>query len=250
MNGGVGLFVEVDRERIERRLRLALRRPRRRNRSTRRSAGRRTPARGARRCRSRCTATPPRSIPELARRGVRPDVVTDQTSAHDMLNGYVPAGLSRRRGGGAARARPQGATCTRAYESIAAAHARHARAAARRAPSCSTTATTIRREAENAGRRRLRLSRLRPRVHPAALLRGAGAVPLGGALRRSRGHLRDRPRARWRPSRTTSTSCAGCSWRSERVQLPGAAGADLLARLRRSGARPGGSSTTWSPPGA
>ncbi len=32
--------------------------------------------------------------PELVRRGVRPDVVTDQTSAHDMLNGYVPAGLS------------------------------------------------------------------------------------------------------------------------------------------------------------
>jgi len=33
-------------------------------------------------------------LPELARRGVRPDLVTDQTSAHDELNGYVPAGLS------------------------------------------------------------------------------------------------------------------------------------------------------------
>jgi urocanate hydratase len=33
-------------------------------------------------------------VPELARRGVVPDVVTDQTSAHDTLNGYVPAGLS------------------------------------------------------------------------------------------------------------------------------------------------------------
>ena len=30
--------------------------------------------------------------PELIRRGVRPDVVTDQTSAHDPLNGYLPAG--------------------------------------------------------------------------------------------------------------------------------------------------------------
>jgi urocanate hydratase len=30
---------------------------------------------------------------ELARRGVRFDLVTDQTSAHDMLNGYVPAGM-------------------------------------------------------------------------------------------------------------------------------------------------------------
>ncbi len=33
-------------------------------------------------------------FPELLRRGVRPDVVTDQTSAHDPLNGYLPAGWS------------------------------------------------------------------------------------------------------------------------------------------------------------
>jgi urocanate hydratase len=33
-------------------------------------------------------------LPELVRRGVIPDVVTDQTSAHDMLNGYIPAGMS------------------------------------------------------------------------------------------------------------------------------------------------------------
>jgi urocanate hydratase len=32
--------------------------------------------------------------PEMVRRGVRPDVVTDQTSAHDPLNGYLPAGWS------------------------------------------------------------------------------------------------------------------------------------------------------------
>ncbi len=32
--------------------------------------------------------------PELVRRGVIPDVVTDQTSAHDLLNGYYPAGLA------------------------------------------------------------------------------------------------------------------------------------------------------------
>ncbi|WP_369061044.1 urocanate hydratase [Caulobacter sp. 73W] len=31
-------------------------------------------------------------LPELLRRGVRPDAVTDQTSAHDPLNGYLPAG--------------------------------------------------------------------------------------------------------------------------------------------------------------
>lgn len=31
-------------------------------------------------------------LPELVRRGVRPDMVTDQTSAHDPLHGYLPAG--------------------------------------------------------------------------------------------------------------------------------------------------------------
>ncbi len=32
-------------------------------------------------------------LPDLVRRGIVPDVVTDQTSAHDALNGYVPRGL-------------------------------------------------------------------------------------------------------------------------------------------------------------
>ena len=31
-------------------------------------------------------------IPDLVRRNIRPDVVTDQTSAHDPINGYLPAG--------------------------------------------------------------------------------------------------------------------------------------------------------------
>jgi urocanate hydratase len=33
-------------------------------------------------------------IPELVRRGIVPDVLTDQTSAHDALNGYVPNGMT------------------------------------------------------------------------------------------------------------------------------------------------------------
>jgi urocanate hydratase len=48
-------------------------------------------------------------LPELLRRGVRPDAVTDQTSAHDPLNGYLPGGWSvekwdRLRGGSPAEA--------------------------------------------------------------------------------------------------------------------------------------------------
>ena len=31
---------------------------------------------------------------ELVKRGVTPDLVTDQTSAHDPLNGYIPQGLT------------------------------------------------------------------------------------------------------------------------------------------------------------
>src|SRR5438270_11588876 len=33
-------------------------------------------------------------LPEIVKRGIVPDVLTDQTSAHDALNGYVPNGIS------------------------------------------------------------------------------------------------------------------------------------------------------------
>ncbi len=33
-------------------------------------------------------------LPEMAKRGIVPDILTDQTSAHDALNGYVPHGMS------------------------------------------------------------------------------------------------------------------------------------------------------------
>jgi urocanate hydratase len=33
-------------------------------------------------------------LPEMVKRGIRPDAVTDQTSAHDLVNGYLPAGWS------------------------------------------------------------------------------------------------------------------------------------------------------------
>jgi urocanate hydratase len=44
------------------------------------------------RCRSGCCANAADIYPELVRRGVRPDLVTDQTSAHDPINGYLPQG--------------------------------------------------------------------------------------------------------------------------------------------------------------
>ncbi|OUN00160.1 MAG: urocanate hydratase [Firmicutes bacterium ZCTH02-B6] len=45
--------------------------------------------------------------PELVRRGRIPDVVTDQTSAHDPLNGYVPAGLTLEQAAALRRSDPQ-----------------------------------------------------------------------------------------------------------------------------------------------
>jgi urocanate hydratase len=45
--------------------------------------------------------------PELLRRGVRPDLVTDQTSAHDALQGYIPAGYGVREATALRREDPQ-----------------------------------------------------------------------------------------------------------------------------------------------
>ncbi|HET7637323.1 MAG TPA: urocanate hydratase [Ktedonobacteraceae bacterium] len=46
--------------------------------------------------------------PELVRRGIIPDMVTDQTSAHDALNGYIPAGLSLQEADELRKRDPQG----------------------------------------------------------------------------------------------------------------------------------------------
>jgi urocanate hydratase len=47
-------------------------------------------------------------IPELAERGVVPDILTDQTSAHDPLNGYVPNGMTLNEAFELRRRHPQG----------------------------------------------------------------------------------------------------------------------------------------------
>jgi urocanate hydratase len=47
-------------------------------------------------------------LPELLRRGVRPDLLTDQTSAHDPVNGYLPAGWTLERWAGAREQDPKG----------------------------------------------------------------------------------------------------------------------------------------------
>jgi len=56
-------------------------------------------------------------LPELVRRGITPDVLTDQTSAHDELNGYVPRGLPYEEALELRKKDPQG-YISRAYESM------------------------------------------------------------------------------------------------------------------------------------
>ena len=115
MNEGVGLIVEVDQSRAERRRRqgfldeiaptlddaLAL---------AQRSLRDRTPRSIA------LVANAADVLPELVRRGVHVAVVTDQTSAHDPLDGYVPAGVEDPAG---LRARDPEGYVRRSRESIA-----------------------------------------------------------------------------------------------------------------------------------
>jgi urocanate hydratase len=58
-------------------------------------------------------------LPELVKRGITPDVLTDQTSAHDELNGYVPRGLPYEQALELRGKNPQ-EYIRRAYESMAA----------------------------------------------------------------------------------------------------------------------------------
>jgi urocanate hydratase len=57
-------------------------------------------------------------FPEILKRGIRPDMVTDQTSAHDPLNGYLPAGWSLAKAAEMRVKDPQG-TVKAAKESMA-----------------------------------------------------------------------------------------------------------------------------------
>ena len=84
-------------------------------------------------------------------------------------------------------------------------------------------------------RSRLRLPGLRTRLRAPALLRGQGALPVGGALGRPGRHPRDRPCGGRALPRERAAPAMAAPGRGA-CGVPGAARADLLARLR--GARP------------
>jgi urocanate hydratase len=106
MNGGVALVVEVDPARVERR--LATRYLDRATNDLDEALDWVEEARADRHPLSVGLVGNAADVhPELARRGFRPDVVTDQTSAHDPLNGYLPVDLSLEEAAELRQARPE-----------------------------------------------------------------------------------------------------------------------------------------------
>lgn len=107
MNEGVGLIVEVDRWRAERRLHL-----RQIDRITDNLEEAMTWVEEALATKQPLSVgligNAAEVLPELVARGVQPDVVTDQTSAHDPLYGYIPAGMSLEEAADLRRRDPQG----------------------------------------------------------------------------------------------------------------------------------------------
>jgi len=92
MNEGVGLLVEVDRRRAERR--LSLRQVDSITDDLELAIKQALEAVSAREAKSiALIGNAAEVFPALAERGIRPDVVTDQTAAHDLTYGYIPAGL-------------------------------------------------------------------------------------------------------------------------------------------------------------
>jgi urocanate hydratase len=92
MQGAVVLAIEVDPSRIDKRLRTGYCDERIDDLDLAIARVRDCAARGEARSVALC-GNAAEVLPALRARGLRPDVVTDQTSAHDLLVGYVPAGL-------------------------------------------------------------------------------------------------------------------------------------------------------------
>ena len=149
----------------------------------------------------------------LLERGVLPDIVTDQTSAHDPLGGYVPDGLSLDDAAELRESDPQ-RYIELSRASMAAPLRRDGRVPGARRRGLRLRQQPARRGPHRRLRPGLRLPRIRRGLRAAALLHRHRAVPLGGALGRSRRHRGDRRRGGRAVPRTTSTCSAGSSWRA------------------------------------
>ena len=155
MNGAVALVIEVDPQRIARRLATRYLDEATENLDTALDRCARWTREGVARSIGLC-ANAADVLPALVARGVTPDVLTDQTSAHDALNGYVPNGMSL---GDAVRLRS--ARPTEYIERSMSAMAEHVRAMlALRARGAASRSITARQQHPCAGRN-MRASRTR-----------------------------------------------------------------------------------------
>ncbi len=120
-------------------------------------------------------------LPRMLALGAPVDVVTDQTSAHDPLT-YLPRGVAFEEMAALRAEDPAGFT-ERAQQSMA----EHVAAMVGFMDGGRRGVRLRQLDPRRGGHRGLpaglRLPRLRARLHPAAVLRGQGAVPLGGAVR-------------------------------------------------------------------
>ena len=131
-------------------------------------------------------------MPKLLDLGFDADIVTDQTSAHDPLS-YVPTDLTPTRRWSSAPHDPD--EYVRRSRQAMATHCEAMVGFIDAGAEVFDYGNSLRAEARLGGfERALRLPRLPARVHPPAVLRGKGSVPLGRALGRSRGHRGDRSR--------------------------------------------------------
>ena len=247
LNEGVCLIVDVDRVAAAAPGRAPLprrgrRRPRRRGRE---GAARPRPSGGP--GRSASSATAPRCSPSCCAAASTIDIVTDQTSAHDPLS-YLPEGIDLADWHDYAESKPEEFT-DRARASMA----KHVEAMV---------------GFQDARRRGLRLRQLDPRRGPAGRLRPGVRLPrascpayirplfcegkgpfrwaaLSGDPKDIARHRpgRDGPVPRQRPAAEVDARRPGAD------RVPGPAGPDLLARLRRAGQGRAARSTSWSPRG-
>ena len=117
MNGAVFIGVEIDPERIERRIKTGYLDVRAESfgqaiKMAREAMKEKRPLSIA------IEGNAAEVIPEFAQRYIVPDILTDQTSAHDTLNGYVPAGMTLKKAA-ALRKKTPGEYIARAEDSIA-----------------------------------------------------------------------------------------------------------------------------------
>ena len=244
LNEGVALCVEVDATTPPAPHRRALpRRARRRSRRRRRALPRGGARRSAR-SRSASSATPRPCSSSCSTLGFEADIVTDQTSAHDPLDGYVPDTTDD-------------ADALRAEDPDEYVKQRRAARWPPTAPRWSASRTrgaevfdygnSLRAEAKLGGfERAFDYPGFVPAYIRPLFCRGQGPVPLGRALRRPRRHRRDRPRGpRGVPGRRAARALDRGRRRARRV--PGPARPDLLARLRRAPPPRRCASTRWSP---